>query len=439
MKTRKFLWTVLSSALTAACIVNVNAQADPIPKWGNEVDLVGLVDSSGQLLARDGSVLADQSGEPLRPACALSAVTPEPFRFFVQAGRSDRLLIYHDGGGACWESNTCVTPLVSNAPIYDPRITENEYNLAYAGGVLDGTNAANPFKDWTKVFIPYCTGDVGWGNRDVIYQTVQGPLPIRHRGYANIRAVLRWLEDYYRDNNLPAPAKVALTGSSAGAYATIGTVFPEAIKLLPRTTDTYVIADSGNGVVTDSFLASAKANWGYESTLPKYLVPVLAGGADGLPVRFFGELTKRFRGTRFGQFQNAYDSIQTLVLNTMKYSDDPTRWTDPRDLVGSLVEWSLKARLATNLSAVAPNYRFYTAAGSEHEILVNIPVEANAGFCSDNFYTENSAAELKFRNWTNAMVNGGGYLWNTGNWRNATCFPNCVVPAAPGCMPLVQP
>lgn len=435
----KFVWRiVVSSALATACVAN--AQTNPLPRWGDRIDMDGLVDPTGQLLARDGSVLADQSGEPLRPACAMSAVIPEPFRFFVQAGRSDRVLIYHDGGGACWESNTCATPLVSNNPIYDTRITEDEYNLAYAGGVLDRANAANPFKDWTKVFIPYCTGDVGWGNRDVAYQI--GPnqlLPIRHRGYANIRAVLRWLEDYYRDHKLPPPAKVALTGSSAGAYATIGTVFPEAIKVLPPTTDTYVIADSGNGIITDSFLASAKANWGYESTLPNYLVPVVAGGAEGLPVRFFGELTRRFRGTRFGQFQNAYDSIQTLVLNTMKYTDDPGRWTDLHDLAGSLVEWTLKARLATNLSAFAPNYRFYTSSGSEHAILVNIPPEANAGFCSDNFYTENSAAGLSFRNWTNAMVNGGGHLWNTGNWRNATCFPNCIAPAAPGCLPLVQP
>lgn len=438
MKTREWVSRiVVSSALAAAAVAN--AQTNPIPPWGDRVDLGGLVDATGRLLARDGSVLADRSGEPLRPACALSAVTPEPFRFFVQRGRTDRLLIYHDGGGACWESNTCVSPLVSNDPTYDPRITEDEYNLAYAGGVLDRANAANPFKDWTKVFIPYCTGDVGWGNRDVTYQTALGALPIRHRGYANVRAVLRWLEDHYRDNNLPAPAKVALSGSSAGAYATIGTVFPEAIKVLPPTTATYVIADSGNGIVTDSFLASAKTNWGYQYTLPNYLIPVLTGGAEGLPVRFFGELTKRFRGTRFGQFQNAYDSIQTVVLNTMKYTDDPQRWTDPRDLAGSLLEWSLRARLATNLSAIAPNYRFYTSGGTEHAILVNIPVEANAGFCSDNFYTENSAAGLNFRNWTNDMVNGGGYLWNTGNWRNATCFPNCVVPPAPGCSPLVQP
>ena len=156
-------------------------------------------------------------------------------------------------------------------------------------------------------------------------------------------------------------------------------------------------------------------------------------------MRFFGELTKRFRGTRFGQVQNAYDNIQTVVLNTMKHTDDPQRWTDRRDLAESLTEWSLGARRATDLSAIAPNYRFYTAGGTEHMILVNIPVEANAGFCSDNFYAENSAAGLNFRNWTSDMINGGRSLSNTGHWRNATCFPNCIVPPKPGCLPLLQP
>ena len=83
----------------------------------------------------------------------------------------------------------------SNDPTYDSRITENEVNLALAGGTLDSSNPANPFKDWTKVFIPYCTGDVGWGNQDATYATPMGPLTVRHRGYANVKAVLRWIED----------------------------------------------------------------------------------------------------------------------------------------------------------------------------------------------------------------------------------------------------
>jgi hypothetical protein len=72
-------------------------------------------------------------------------------------------------------------------------------------------------------------------------------------------------------------------------------------------------------------------------------------------------------------------------------------------------------------------------------VLVDIPPQAGTGFCSDHFYTENSAGGLSFRNWVNDMVNYGGFLWATRNWRNATCFPYCIRPPEPGCSPVVQP
>lgn len=422
----------------AAALLLAAAPSQAQSTW-QEIDpmAAGLVDGSGKLLGDDGQPLTDAGGNALEPACAFGPFG-QPFHFFVQPGDPRRLLVFHDGGGACWEANTCASPFFTADPTYDPRITETPENLALSGGILDDANAANPFKGWTKVFIPYCTGDVGWGNRVATYLTPAAPggvLQIHHRGYANIRTALAWVQQHYADPATPvrAPAKMALAGVSAGAYATPGTVFPEARKLFPATTRTYVIDDSGNGVVTDAFLASATANWGTANTLPAYLQPVLAAGATALPVRFYGELTRRFPATRFGQYQNAFDGIQTLIYNTMKHADDPALWADPQTLLPSAAEWTVHARLATLLAAAAPNYRFYTAAGTEHVVLVNVPPEANAGFCSDDFYSENSAGGLRFRNWTDAMVNGGGFLWLTGNWRNATCFPNCLVPPKPGC------
>ncbi len=430
----KSRWLAAAGFATLSLALSGAAAAQG-PAWVEKnLAAEGLLNGQGELLSRQGEVLADNAGNPLKPDCAFGV--PGGYRFFVQPGDPAKLLLFHDGGGACWESNTCASPLVSNTPTFDPTISESPGSLALAGGVLDANNDANPFKSWTKVYIPYCTGDVGWGNKTTIYQTQLGPLPVNHRGYANVRAVLRWMENAYA--NQSAPSKVVVSGASAGAYAASGTLFPELAKALPASTRTYVIADSGNGVVTDSFLSSAAQNWGIGGTLPPYLLPVLAQGAQGLPVRFYGELTRRFRATRFGQYQNAYDSIQTVVYNTMKYSDDPSRWTDLQFLLPSLIEWTANTRLATNLSALAPNYRYYTAAGSEHVVLVSIPPEAQAGFCSDDFYSESSAGGLSFRNWVNAMVNGGGFLWNTGSWRNASCFPNCYVPPRPGCEPAIQ-
>lgn len=424
---------ILAGALFVAGVANAQ-------DW-KQIDLVDLeelelVDGNGELLASDGSTLKDQGGSPLVPSCALGPAAQGefgPFRFFVQEGSLDKLLIFHDGGGACWEANTCASPFAEGGQgTYDPTISETKDTLAQAGGVLDDTNPNNPFHGWTKVFIPYCTGDVGWGNNVANYV---GLPPIHHRGYANIRVALRWVEDRYWGQ---PPSQVVVAGVSAGAYASPGTVFPEVKRLFPRA-KTAVIADSGNSVVTDSFLEDARVNWALDNTLPVYLRRVLSQGANGLPVRFFGELTTRFPHTRFGQYQNAYDSIQIVVYNIMKYTSDLDSWRNIEALVPSLVEWSVGARLAANLSARASNYRFYTAAGTEHGILVNIPPAANAGFCSDDFYTENSAGGLHFRDWVNDMVDRGGFLWATRYWRNATCFPHCIQAPQEGCLPVVQP
>lgn len=137
-----------------------------------EVDpaVAGMLDGDGRLLGAHGEVLTDNAGEPLVPSCALGALSPTgPFRFFTQAGDVAKLLIVHDGGGACWESNTCGTVLDPNPDparsVFDPLITERAEDLPLAGGVFDDANTANPFRGWTKVYVPYCTGDIGWATR----------------------------------------------------------------------------------------------------------------------------------------------------------------------------------------------------------------------------------------------------------------------------------
>ena len=36
-------------------------------------------------------------------------------------------------------------------------------------GFYDHDNAENPFKDWYHVIIPYCTGDIHWGDAVTTY------------------------------------------------------------------------------------------------------------------------------------------------------------------------------------------------------------------------------------------------------------------------------
>ena len=89
------------------------------------------------------------------------------FTFFVKGGDTNKLVVYFQGGGACWDANNC---------LYYHTYTEEVLNIADYDtgfmGIFDTELFLNPFKDWYFVYIPYCTGDVHWGQKILIIQTV---------------------------------------------------------------------------------------------------------------------------------------------------------------------------------------------------------------------------------------------------------------------------
>jgi hypothetical protein len=92
----------------------------------------------------------------------------DPFEVEVHHGSSDNVLLYLEGGGACWNEENCwTTPLVklTAAPLF-------------GGGVLELDNPDNPFKDWSIVYVPYCDGSVFTGDNLADY----GGKPTYHHG-----------------------------------------------------------------------------------------------------------------------------------------------------------------------------------------------------------------------------------------------------------------
>lgn len=100
------------------------------------------------------------------PSCSLPALAgpeglvPNPFSFYFEQGESDNLLIYFNGGGACWDSATCLASMqleFDNDPMsraaYNPSaVIENTPFIS--GGIFEDSEE-NPFQSWSKVFIPY--------------------------------------------------------------------------------------------------------------------------------------------------------------------------------------------------------------------------------------------------------------------------------------------
>ncbi len=146
------------------------------------------------------------------------------YAFYVRAGDPNKLLVYFQGGGACWNLETC-DPL--HKPTYT--IAAGPSIPARYDGIFNYGRADNPFKDHTVIFAPYCSADVHLGQAQRSYQRTEAQkakiraersssevipdqFTIEHRGFANGNAVLAWTQ-----RNVTAPASVFVTGSSAGS------------------------------------------------------------------------------------------------------------------------------------------------------------------------------------------------------------------------------
>ena len=129
-----------------------------------------------------------------------------------------RVLIYLEGGGACWNAETCYQ--IKTTAYFSTGYTEADFTtestdatyLAAPGGFFDRTATANPFKDYSYVYVPYCTGDIFGGNNVVAL----GSNTAHFVGYADMTAFLERIAPTF-----PSVDRVILAGSSAGGFGAL--------------------------------------------------------------------------------------------------------------------------------------------------------------------------------------------------------------------------
>ncbi len=182
---------------------------------------------------------------------------------------SDRVLIYLEEGGACWNAITCSAFMpahfVSGYGELQFEIESNDTtHLALPGGFFDRTAAGNPFKDYSYVYVPYCTGDNHVGDS----VTTVGVLPVHFVGYKDMTAFLERIVPTF-----PHAERVYIAGSSAGGFgATLnwwqtqqafGSVRVDLIDDSGTPMPPDILAE-GNGALPAEAMA-----WGLASTLPK--------------------------------------------------------------------------------------------------------------------------------------------------------------------------
>jgi hypothetical protein len=130
-------------------------------------------------------------------------------------GASSDLLVYMEGGGACWDATTCfVLKAAAHIDVpYTEALFVSDVNSLNASGMFSRTDAASPFAGASFVYVPYCTGDVHAGTAVRSYDVGGQSKTVHHTGGLNAQIVVDAVHA-----TLPNVTRIWLTGSSAGGY-----------------------------------------------------------------------------------------------------------------------------------------------------------------------------------------------------------------------------
>ena len=369
------------------------------------------------------------------PVCTRDATTGQTtcrpgdtdYSFYYKRGKSSKLLVFFDGGGACWDSTTCVTGNLTPVPAYVPELGPGS-DPATKGGLFNLQNADNPYRDWSMVYVPYCTADVHWGSRDQTYLdftgaatgTPGGTITLHHRGFDNFLYVREWIKHRFGedDDEIEAVKKLLVVGSSAGAYGA-AFAYPHLRKMFPRA-KAYALADGGNGVMTDSFLNQAvkgvNASWGVEQNLATWIPGITTLGsqsAGNFLNAYYFALTGYHSRDRFAEYTTTWDVAQAVFYNIMLNQSNIAAWLN----LSPAVYGAWTGQMVNNIYTrnAIPNYRFYVAEGCNHTVLRY----------NDDFYKPASNQDIAFLDWFGALTRGRSSSAPT--WQSSFC-QNCTVP-----------
>jgi hypothetical protein len=364
-------------------------------------------------------------GRYLEPSCSSLPGTPSDFSFFVRKGKRPFVVLYLDGGGACFNTQSCVAvesityqPFINEKINDDGQIeaTDRDGNVQIAGGIFDIDQADNTFKDWTQVYVPYCTGDIWWGSGEGVYPINESgdSVTIQHRGLDNMLSVLKLVKKI-----LPDTKRILLAGGSAGSYGILA-LTPFVEKAFPRARIS-VLSDAGVGVFDPQVIPLAAAMWQIDPELLDF-VPGLSDyyeEENNVSYPFYeyeipeliSILADSYRDINFGQYTTSYDGLQAFFYYMCKHPNDYAQWFFNDEIITSAIgEWHIKMLDNLYENESINNYRFFIGPGNRHMILQ-----------FDDYYTD-EVEGVAFSDWLKAMVwrpnINEGEIWKNLEFKN---------------------
>lgn len=270
-----------------------------------------------------------------------------PYTFYARPGDPSKLLIYFQGGGACWNDETCAP----NSGLFDEVVVGDEGNN-YSQGIFDPTNGENPLADYSTVLVTYCTGDYHTGDQGVEYSTGL----VEHRGAVNAEAAIDFAREAFGGAD-----EVVVAGCSAGG---IGALYhlPTIARRFGQA-DVVGFGDSAVGVIPPSW--GGFGVWNADTS-----------GSPDAVVRDLYRSAARNRPV--GLYTTDNDNVQITYYTIM----------------GAVNAWTLEMNARVEALNSSANFASYIAPGGEHCISE-----------TPRFYSE-TINGVRFRDWFASLVGG---------------------------------
>ncbi|MBT8469584.1 MAG: pectinacetylesterase family protein [Deltaproteobacteria bacterium] len=316
------------------------------------------------------AVPGDLEAEPRGPLCLRGT----EYTVDTREGSSDELVIFLQGGGACWE---------------DFCAAFEETNSLPPSGILNPDLAGNPVAEWDVLYLPYCDGSLFAGDVDRMLPAsavVEGGPPESmgyQRGLQNLTAALDvGLAEF------PNPSRILLTGVSGGAFGTIAAL--PLVRFYYPETEILVFNDSGVGVAKDGnpdFInETLLAGWNASSLVPESCTDCTSNG----------------HATRLIEWQLAEDD--NFTMSALSFSQDAViSFTFLMVTPTNFTSWLLaETERTTNL--FEDRYKRFIPNGAAHTTLLRELSEGGDGIQIGALDTE--VAGVSVLDWFTAMIDG---------------------------------
>ncbi len=316
------------------------------------------------------------------PVEGTECIDGSPTGLGVRYGSGDGLVVYFEGGGGCFDVGTCALFYLSFA-----NFDENAFNLLVptllSSGIFDADNPDNPVRDWSFVYVPYCTGDVHAGHRE--QAGVEGVLGAHQFvGFRNFGLDLERIGPTF-----DAPSHVLVTGISAGGYG--------ASYNYDRIADAYAysaapvtLLDDSGPPMSDTYIPVClqqhwRQVWGLNDTMPAECVECFDD--DGWIADLGLYLRDKHAEHWFGLLSSVGDAtIRTFISSGL--NDCAGGLYPAADYEAGLVQ------LRDDIFSGTPNFASYYAPGIGH---THLPFGA---------YTTTEVQGVRIVDWVTALLDG---------------------------------